>query len=100
MSWDFLSFVPRETLEHFSGTMMRILLNRSFARLYEVLPREEKEKFDAFLAIEEVDEGELLKRTEFLEKHGEIFKRILHEEAMMIEKEFGEFVAREEEKGI
>ena len=98
MSWDFLAFVPKEILDQFSSTMLRVLLNRSFARLYEVVPPEDKKRFDDFLTIEGVDEDELLRRSAFLEQHSFHFKRILVEEAQAIEREFAEFVEREEYK--
>ncbi|MDE1970558.1 MAG: hypothetical protein KGI50_03205 [Patescibacteria group bacterium] len=98
MSWDFLAFVPQDILEQFSGTMLRILLNRSFSRLYSLLSGKDKEEFDALLAINEVDEKELVRRTAFLEKHLEVFKQILVEEAQQIEGEFADFVEQEESR--
>ena len=98
MSWDFLTFVPNEILDQFSNKMLHILLNRSFARLYEILPPDDQKRFVEFLKIEEVDEEELLRRTSFLEGHSVAFKEVLLEEARAIESEFADFVEREEGK--
>ncbi len=98
MSWDFLTFVPNEILDQFSNKMLHILLNRSFARLYEILPPEDRNRFDEFLAIDEVSEEELLRRTAFLERHSVVFKKVLLEEAHAIEEEFAAFLEKEENK--
>ncbi|MBI5420877.1 MAG: hypothetical protein HZA35_01015 [Parcubacteria group bacterium] len=98
MSWDFLAFVPNEILDQFSNKMLHILLNRSFARLYELLPPDDKKRFDEFLKIDKVNEDELLRRTSFLEQHSVAFKKVLLEEAHAIEQEFAQFIEQEENK--
>ncbi|MBI5153171.1 MAG: hypothetical protein HZA36_01800 [Parcubacteria group bacterium] len=98
MSWDFLTFVPNEILDQFSNKMLHILLNRSFARLYEILPPDDQKLFDEFLKLDEVNEEELLRRTAFLEQHGVVFKKVLLEEAHAIEEEFADFVEKQESK--
>jgi|GEM_PF-5529429 len=98
MSWDFLAFVPNEILDQFSNKMLHILLNRSFARLYEILPPDDQKRFDEFLKIEEVNEEKLLRRTAFLEGHSVAFKKVLLDEARAIESEFADFIENEEGK--
>ncbi len=90
MNFDFLQYLPKEQQEKFGTEMTEILMGRALKSFHAALSEQTKKNFEKVM-----QEGAPEAQVQFLGAHQELFKKVIIEEALKLEKEIDAGMAEE-----
>lgn len=90
MDFNFLQYLPKEQQEKLGTEMTELLMSRALKAFHAALPKDEQAHFETLLK-----DGAPEAQVECIGRHGELFKKVLVDEALKLEREIDAGMAEE-----